>query len=500
MNIRFFSLLIAIIIFLPFIAFCQNIEKVSFDTKDSTAGYYLAIRPQSNQIKGVLVLLSSFMSPESLLPETKLHNVAYANDILTIVTFMNQKLYADSSAVHRINVILKDIATKFSADTSKFALAGYDESGNIALRYTELTYEHPSQFLVQPKAVFGIDTPVDLFGLWHWSERQIKKNYWPGTVGDAKYYLDVMTKENGTIYNNPEKYKRLSPFNKEEQITGNEQYLKNVAVRLYYDTDINWQLKNRRNSFYDTKMPDASELINRLLLLGNTKAEFVASKQPGLRSNGIRHPNSLSIVDEVECIQWVKRSLNIFDANTWIPPYNLAIPKGWGVERFPLPPDFAPQIAYEGVEDLRFAPGWGESTSEEYWSYAYLWWLDGTPKIDAGSLQENLKAYYTGLVSRNIISRKIPANKVVPTNVIIKKVKTIASDIETYSGEIHMLDYMTQQPIILNTLIHIRNCELQNHKTVLFEISPKPFVHSIWQQFNKIGKVFQCNNKLNMVE
>jgi hypothetical protein len=494
MTIRQFTLFISIVIFFPSNSFSQNAVKVSFDPTDSTGGYYLAIRPQSEQVKGVLVLLSSFSPPENLLPETKLHNVAYANDILTVVAFMKQKLYADSSAIQRINVILKDVVTKFSPDTSKFALAGYDEAGNIALRYTELTYEHPSQFLVQPKAVFGIDTHVDLFGLWHWSERQIKKNYWPGTVGDAKYYLDAMTKENGTIYNNPEKYKRLTPFNKQEEITGNEQYLRGVAVRLYYDTDIDWQLKNRRNSFYDTKMPDASELINRLLLLGNDKAEFVSSKQPGLRSNGIRHPNSLSIVDEVDCIQWIKRSLNIFDPISWRAPYDLIIPWNWDVEHFSLPPDFASQIIYKGVEDLRFTPGWGDSTSEEHWSYAYLWWLDGNPKIDAVKLQENLKTYYTGLVGRNIISRKIPANKLVPVNVTIKKIKTTPDDIETYSGEIHMLDYMTQRPIILNTLIHKKNCELQKHTAVFVEISPKPLSHPIWQQFDKIEKGFQCNH------
>lgn len=490
---RLSNLLFATVIFLPSIVTGQNIEKAWFDTKDSTTGYYLAIRPQSNEIKGVMVLLTSFLSPESLLPETKLHNVASANNILTIVAFMNQKLYADSSATQRLNAILKDVVTKFSADTSKFALAGYDEAGNIALRYTELTYEHPSQFPVLPKAVFGIDTPVDLFGLWHWSERQIKKNYYPGTVGDAKYYLDAMTKENGTIYNNPENYKRLTPFNKEEETTGNERYLRNAAVRLYYDTDIDWQLKNRRNSFYDTKMPDASELINRLLLLGNNEAEFIASKEPGMQSNGVRHPSSLSIVDEVECIQWIKRSLDIFDMDSWIPPYNLIVPDNWDVERFPLPPGFAPPVTYKGVEDLRFTPGWADSTSAEYWSYAYLWWLDGNPKIDAGSLQENLKAYYTGLVGQNITGRKIPENKVVPTNVTVKKVKATETDSETYRGEIRMLDYMTRQPIVLNALIHLRNCELKKHTAVFIEISPKPFAHPIWQQFNKMEQAFQCN-------
>jgi hypothetical protein len=491
MIIRLFLLFLAIVSLLSPPASCQNIEKVSFDTADSTSGYYLAIRPQSKEIKGVLVLLSSFMQPENLLPETKLHNVAYANDLLTIVAFMKGKLYADSSAIRRLNIIFKDVATRYTADTAKFALAGYGEAGNIALRYTELTYEHPSQFPVQLKAVFGIDTPVDLFALWNWSEAQIKKNYYPGAVGDAEYYLDVMTKENGTINNNSGTYKKLTPFYSKEETPGNERYLTKVPVRLYYDLDIDWQLKNRRNSFYDTKIPDASELIKRLLLSGNNKAEFMAAKQPGLRNNGMRNPGALSIVDEVECIHWIKRSLNIFDANTWVAPYTLTIPTGWDTEHFPLPPDFAPRMTYKGVEDLRFAPGWGDSTSNGYWSYTYLWWLDGKPKIDANSLQTNLKEYYSGLVGRNITSRKIPSGKVVPTEVMIKKIKTATGDIETYSGNIQMLDYMTQHRIVLNTFIHVKDCG-QKHTAVFVEISPKPFSHAIWQQFYKIAEGFQC--------
>src|SRR3954454_16520002 len=420
MMIRFYVVLFMLsFLILPLISKSQSIESVVFDTKDSVGSYYLAITPESKEIKGVIVLLTSFLPPESLLPETKLHNVAYVNDILTVVAPMNQKLYADSFAVHRISTILLDIQKRFSADTSRFALAGYDEAGNIALRYTELTYEHPNQFPLQPKAVFAIDAPVDLFGMWHRAERQIKRNFWQGAVGDAHYYLGNMTKENGTIYDNAKRYKELTPFYKDADSIGHEQYLKSVAVRLYYDTDIEWQLKNRRNSLYDTKVPDGSELISRLLILGNNQAEFIAAKQPGMRSNGIRNPNALSIVDEVDCIQWLKRSLGIFDATTWIPPYSLSIPKQWNVERFSLPADFAPAMTYKGVEDLRFTPGWGDSTSQEYWSYAYLWWMEGTSPIDAVTLQDNLKALYSGLVNRNIVSRKIPESKQVPTTATI---------------------------------------------------------------------------------
>ncbi len=494
MSTKIILSIITAILFSPLILQGQNIEKISFDLKDSTDGHYLAIQPQSKNNKGVLVLLTSFLPPEGVLPETKLHNVAYANDILTIVASTKQKLYADSSEVNRITSILKDVSKRFSADPSKFVLAGYDESGGIALRYTELTYENPKQFSVQPKAVFGIDSHVDLFGFWHWSEKQIKKNYWPGAVGDAHYYIDAMTKENGTIYNNVERYKSLTPFYREGQDKGNEQYLVNVPVRLYYDNDIDWQLKNRRNSFYDTKMPDGSELINRLLLLGNNKAEFITSKQPGLRSNGIRNPNSLSIVDEVECIHWIKKSLNIFDVNTWIPPYTLMTPADWGEERFSLPPDFAPQISCSGVEEIRFAPGWGEIKSEEHWSYCFVWWLDGKPKIDAITLQSNLKAYYSGLVGRNITSRNIPANKIVPTVATIKKIKTSSNDLESYSGTISMLDYHSQEPMVLNCIIHVKNIKATDHTAIFFEISPKPLSHVVWKKMDEIGDSFGVKN------
>src|SRR3954466_15709946 len=132
MAIRLYTLIIFFFLILPFVSMSQSIERVIFDTNDSTDGYYLAIAPQSKEIKGVLVLLTSFLPPESLLPETKLHNVAFVNDILTIVAPMKQKLYADSFAVSRINTLLLNIEKRFKVDTSKFALAGYDESGNIA--------------------------------------------------------------------------------------------------------------------------------------------------------------------------------------------------------------------------------------------------------------------------------------------------------------------------------------------------------------------------------
>src|SRR4051794_38517673 len=165
----------------------QYPEKVIPDPAKGT-DFYTVVRPVSGRIEATLILLTSFLPAEFLLRETKLHSIASANNFLTVVVSMQQKLYADSAAVNRINLAFSDIVARFKIDTSRVALAGFDEAGGIALRYTELAHQHPANFPLRPKAVFGIDTPVDLFGLWRWSENQIRKNYWQGSVGVARYY------------------------------------------------------------------------------------------------------------------------------------------------------------------------------------------------------------------------------------------------------------------------------------------------------------------------
>jgi hypothetical protein len=469
----------------PLATSAQNSEKIFFDARDSTSGYYIAIAP-AGPIKGTLIMITSFLPPESILPETMLLNAAYANGMLTIVLSVKDRLFADTATVARINTILHHASTRWAIDTARVALAGYSYAGNIALRWAELANEYPAQFPFQPRAVFAIDSPVDCFGLWQWSERALKMNFFPGSAGDGKYLLDAMTKAYGPIQEHAALYKQLTPFYRQSEEPGNERYLRHTAVRLYYDTDIVWRLKNRRYSYYDTDLPDGSELINRLLLAGNDKAEFVPGRQ-GWRSNGRRSPNALSIVEEVECVQWLKKELDIFDPMSWVAPYKLDAPPHWDTERFPFPIEFAPQIPYKGVEDVRFAPGWADSASEEHWAYAFLWWLEGEPQLTASLLSSHLQDYYTGLVGRNIGPRKIPREKLVPVKVSVKAIATAAGDKATFSGTVAMLDYLTQTPMTLHVLIHWKVLQTPHHTAIFYEVSPRPLDHRIWRQLNDLN-------------
>ena len=187
-----------------------------------------------------------------------------------------------------------------------------------------------------------------------------------------------------------------------------------------------------------------------------------------------------------------------FNGDTWISPYTLKLPKKWGYERILLPPDFAKSIKYKGVEDLRFAPEWTNEKSVDYWTYAYLWFLEERPLINEKNLVKVLKKYYNGLIKQNIKKRKIASSKLVATTIGIKQICTHFGDKKTFSGQINILDYMKQEPITLNCVIHLKYC-IETGKTFLFfQLSPEPFTTKNWSILNDIWSQFICSKNIEV--
>ena len=68
----------------------QTLKKIILDENDIHSGHYIVVEPENkDSISGVLILLAGFgQVPENTPPETKLHNVAYSNNILTVFTLL----------------------------------------------------------------------------------------------------------------------------------------------------------------------------------------------------------------------------------------------------------------------------------------------------------------------------------------------------------------------------------------------------------------------------
>ncbi len=181
-----------------------------------------------------------------------------------------------------------------------------------------------------------------------------------------------------------------------------------------------------------------------------------------------------------------------FDGKKWEAPYTLDAPKDWDIERFLIPIGFAPTISYKGVEDIRFTPGWAKKETNEYWSYAFLWYLDGSPKFDSKMLEKNLMAYYTGLFNINTDKSKIDTTKLIQVTASIEKKASDKGDLNTFEGTVNMNDYMSKKPITINLKIHIKSCKGQNKTFVFHEISPQPYTGNVWNSLDQLWVSFKC--------
>jgi hypothetical protein len=181
-----------------------------------------------------------------------------------------------------------------------------------------------------------------------------------------------------------------------------------------------------------------------------------------------------------------------FDGHKWEAPYSLPIPKDWGVERFLLPPSFAPGITYVGVEDIRFTPGWAKADNEEYWSYAFLWYLDAIPPMTKASLEKDLTNYYTDLLLINTDSSKHAGEQPFPVKVEVTPTAVAPAALPSFTATITMRDFLSRKPITLHAKINARVCPDNKKGYVFFELSPQPYTHKVWASLDQLWKDFKC--------
>ena len=488
-------ILLAAIVFVLLLtdAFAQNAEKYWLDKKDTVYGYYTISKPSSDRIQGALLLIDGYGgNAENFLAETKIHNVAWNNDLLTVCIPNGGRLYLDSSMVSMLNIISKSIKERFALRNQQFAIGGMSSGGTIALRYAELCNQYPERYPIQPMAVFNVDGPVDLVRLYKSSERDWNKQTGDWWLYEAKMITDRLKNELGDPNVSLNKFRDVSPLLIDSKDSSNELTLKNIGVRTYHDVDADWFIKNRKRSLYETNLIDGSEFINRLYTNGNKRAEFMQSKTPGQRSNGQKHPHSWNIVDEIDLVQWIKKQLQFYPEYI-VPALNYPAPAGWEPETILFPIDFAPQLPYKGFEELRFAPGWGNPQSDEKWAYTLLWWLDDTYQFDEKVLKNDLQNYFTGLTKQRAMADTSIANLHTPAIAEVKKVNTSPGDKETYQATATIFDaQVTQKPGKLYFKIHLKDCGWKGRTILLIEAAAAVFGQPIWQKLDAINNDFLC--------
>jgi len=167
----------------------------------------------------------------------------------------------------------------------------------------------------------------------------------------------------------------------------------------------------------------------------------------------------------------------------------LKAPDNWNSEIIAFPLSFAPEIDLEGFEDIRFAPGWADPGSEEFWTYHFSWFVEDKGPMTEAKLSETFALYYDGLAKLVL--------KEEDSTLISKIQPSISLFIETergFKGKIRVFDsFFTQDYLNLHMKVREKVCKASNKRILSFDVSPQNFDHEVWKIFQNIEIVRVCD-------
>ncbi len=163
----------------------------------------------------------------------------------------------------------------------------------------------------------------------------------------------------------------------------------------------------------------------------------------------------------------------------------LKAPEKWQGETIALPPGFARDMAIKGVEVIRFAPGMFNPQSEDFFSYALVFWLPESKPLAQKQLNDEFLKYYRGLATAVARGGKLSVD---PKDFKLK-LMPVEKRPHSYRAELEWAEpFRTRQAQTLR--FAISSTESAEHNGLLLSIaaSPQPHDHAIWKQLETVLK------------
>lgn len=177
-------------------------------------------------------------------------------------------------------------------------------------------------------------------------------------------------------------------------------------------------------------------------------------------------------------------------------PFAYRLPGDWTTDPrwfFPLP--WTSLLPYRGFEDIFFSPNFGETGSQEYHSFLFFWWLEGTPAIGADQLRSDMLIYFRG-----VSAQRGRNNGFTPD--LSKVSASYAEDApplstlggapaHAFSGSVTIWDTHGKL-ITLNSEVVAAVCTASNHTAYFFAQSLEPRGREMWKELDAVRDSFRC--------
>ena len=167
----------------------------------------------------------------------------------------------------------------------------------------------------------------------------------------------------------------------------------------------------------------------------------------------------------------------------------LTAPEGWRSEIIPFPLSFAPEIEFDGIEEIQFAPGWSDPESDEFWAYSFVWYIEKQSPMTEQLLTESFNYYYDGLMTAVAENQKDS----VPTPKFDYALCLFVKTGDGFTGKMRVFDaFFLKDYITLNIKVSESFCLPTGKQIVIFDISPKSLDDELWKIFDNVKLNAPC--------
>ncbi len=160
----------------------------------------------------------------------------------------------------------------------------------------------------------------------------------------------------------------------------------------------------------------------------------------------------------------------------------LSVPQGWRIENTTYPPPWAKSLPWKGKIELRFPPGFFQSTSNYFWSYPILYQLQGNCITNDTELKRALIDYDAGLYGG-----KYPRDQIDITIRVPKKRPRDQPHILIFKG---FDPFTTNKPLTTYLEIQRRYDDISDMTTILILRSARPIDKKdvVWKALYRFRK------------
>ena len=169
-------------------------------------------------------------------------------------------------------------------------------------------------------------------------------------------------------------------------------------------------------------------------------------------------------------------------------------PEDWRFERIDFPLPFAPELKYDGFEELRFAPGMFNVESDTYFTYVFAMKISNTLPVSAAWFKTFLETYFRGLC-RTVAKGSEFDIDVTKISAAVREDHYEAQSSRHFRVTLDSFDpFVTGKPLKLYLEVLVVETSADDHR-IIAAVSPQRVDSPVWTQLRKIKLSAQAHAK-----